>query len=369
MSSILIFGYYGFKNLGDDLMLNELIETLRGKGKIDNFYILCKNSPFDKSETDIKHVEFSKWNLAGILLAILKSKVVLWGGGTCLFESETNRGLKELLFIIKLCTFFRKKFVLFNIGVGKSVRPDTISLIEEILKRSDKIVVREEDSYNLLLSDFGAVVKEKISVGADLIYTLFNKLSSEAVKMKYISANTPLGLTNKEYITFSGVYNYAADVAGFYANVLHKISVQSGKKIVFLPAHLGERSDNIFHEKIKEFIEQRYPEDADRFTIANIENANEFLSLVGGAYFHIGFRLHSVVIADFLGIPNIGINYSPKVKSYLSYELNAKRVFEMYEDIPAISLVEVINSFPLDRNYNDMQVSKLMKSYAVLGEY
>ncbi|MBE9029224.1 polysaccharide pyruvyl transferase family protein [filamentous cyanobacterium LEGE 11480] len=71
-------------------------------------------------------------------------------------------------------------------------------------------------------------------------------------------------------------------------------------------------TDNKFHEKMQRVLP------AGSSTIYNWESPEQFLEVMQGMDFHIGNRLHSIILADILGVPSIGINAEPpKILDYL----------------------------------------------------
>ena len=102
-NKILLFGYYGKSNIGDDIMLLNLVHLLeiRKPKKI----IIIVDPSFNienKFNKNIIFIRGFKNNLPLVIYHIIMSQIFIWGGGTCFFDNPSTRGLKELYFFTRL---------------------------------------------------------------------------------------------------------------------------------------------------------------------------------------------------------------------------------------------------------------------------
>ena len=91
MSKILISGYYGFANAGDEAMLTAIIESLRQVEKNVELTVLSGNP----EDTAAKHQVCSvyRFNPLGIIRAMKDSELIISGGGSLLQDVTSKRSL------------------------------------------------------------------------------------------------------------------------------------------------------------------------------------------------------------------------------------------------------------------------------------
>ena len=116
--NIVIIGYYGVANLGDDLMLDNLLRFLGFRSDVGHITVFCVENYY-KSYCKTSFIESRSWNKPAKLLAVMRADAVFWGGGACLYErNDDNRGLSGLLRLQRLCRLLHTKFLFLSIGVG-----------------------------------------------------------------------------------------------------------------------------------------------------------------------------------------------------------------------------------------------------------
>ncbi|EFA7679735.1 hypothetical protein CXJ72_004525, partial [Escherichia coli] len=120
-NEITLWGYYGFNNLGDDVMLDVCLKEIKSTKKYETINVYGNYQEIDKIDGVVFHPLAGIKNKVEFLKSILKSDKLIWGGGTC-FYKDNNTGYSGLflLFVISLfCVLFRKKNFFLGIGLGK----------------------------------------------------------------------------------------------------------------------------------------------------------------------------------------------------------------------------------------------------------
>ena len=144
MSKILISGYYGFANAGDEAMLTAIIESLRQVEKNVELTVLSGNP----EDTAAKHQVCSvyRFNPLGIIRAMKDSELIISGGGSLLQDVTSKRSLLYYLSIIGLGKFFGKKVMLFAQGIGPIRAKWARKLTSLVCNEADLITVRDSES-------------------------------------------------------------------------------------------------------------------------------------------------------------------------------------------------------------------------------
>lgn len=339
---VLVIGYFGRKNIGDDIMLRGFTKLLMEMGENIRVAVAVHDEKNITEKVD-GCFYFETSERFEYIKQIAQSNYVIWAGGTCLYDSGTekgNRGLRDLHRIQVLSKIFRSKFVFFGVGIGgvtDKVRP----LIARLIDSAEFVFFRDRRSLSLSNS---LSVGTDIKLTGDLAFTMLPELLSYDRVRK-----------TKGYVTFSGVYDQAEPEKA--AVLLNTYCRENSLKVVFLPCHEGDRSDDLFHEKVSFFLDVEY----ERVSSLNVKR---FCETLANSNFHFGVRLHSIVLADMFGVPNIAFSYSPKVRSYIEEtgggDVNGRVIDDWGE-----ASVDTINSV-CDRYVQPVEMMR--RQWAMVGE-
>ncbi len=306
---ILLFGYYGRSNIGDDIMLKNLTENLINK-KAKKIVVLVDKS-FDLEESFSDRVIFLKGlknNFLSFLYYLIRFEYFIWGGGTCFFDNPSVSGLKELRYFTLIRKKINNKRKNFFIGIGIERISKNRDIIIKILQNTDGIVLRDEKSYENLFELAPSFIEKSdfVEVFNDMVLM---KTTHEIIK------NSKDDL-NEKYITFSGHYKYENDVAiiKHCATQLEKIlNTLNVKTLVFIPAKYDINGDTNFHYRVRDALES-----SGKYELKTpiLTSYNDYIEILSNSYKHVGMRLHSIVLSDILMIPSIALAYQEKIKQY-----------------------------------------------------
>ena len=106
-----LIGYYGFKNLGDELLLKASLDMLARAGiKSSEILILTNsNSPSETSAAS-EPKAISRWSLSNLIKAFINCERLIFGGGLLLLKAELD------WIIIRLNLNFMRE-IYFNSGL------------------------------------------------------------------------------------------------------------------------------------------------------------------------------------------------------------------------------------------------------------
>lgn len=284
-------------NIGDDLMLDSILSTFVTDPSIESITVFC-NTNYFQSSPKTRFISSTTPGKIAKLIALYQADLVCWGGGTCVGEQNDNSGIYRLLQIVKICERLKVPFAFLGIGIGTVTSNAIKNIALDILNRASFISFRDDESLTVARNVLG-FRRACVNCGdlASLGWKKRNLLPRQNVWQGEIS--------------FSGVLGQAPEVAEHWGKQLANLVTDIGVRVNFLPAHTKKTDDNEFHQQIAAYL---IP---DSYKIHSLATPFEFIPLLAGMDFHIGMRLHSVIIADILGIPNIAVEYSPKVAFYL----------------------------------------------------
>lgn len=143
---IIISGYYGFDNFGDEAILGVLANKLaQNDAKIT---VLSKNPTKTARQYGVSSL--SSFNIPGVIAVLSAGDVLISGGGSLLQDVTSLKSLLYYLWVINTALFFKKKVIIFAQGIGPVNNPIGRFLTKRTLKKCTYVTVRDEKSLFLL---------------------------------------------------------------------------------------------------------------------------------------------------------------------------------------------------------------------------
>ncbi|UCG55264.1 MAG: polysaccharide pyruvyl transferase family protein [Dehalococcoidia bacterium] len=308
-----IFGYYGWKNVGDDAMLYALLRELNTIDSEARYAVLSSITTVIPSEVK-NRVKFVRLSYFAVGWEILRSSAFVLGGGTHLFDyGKKLMVLKiqlRIFILVLLSKLLRKKVYLLGNGLGPFPTAWGRFLSRLICHLADYISVRDEASYRFLAS-WG--LKTKASLAFDLSALIENHEDSKT--------NLPQG--NKKILGISilpvfQVYNGSREkdslLIGEFAKSINALLGEIPLLEVCLFVFKGKsRDDDV--EITKMLLDQLQP--AKRVKLVQYDpDPRIMLAQVSSCTAFVGMRYHSCIFAYLLSIPMLIINYHPKCRDF-----------------------------------------------------
>lgn len=293
---VLISGYYGFHNIGDEAILKSIITALRQEKPDIKITVLSNDIEHTKNTYNVDAI--NRWNVAKIYLELLKSDGLISGGGSLLQDVTSSRPITYYTAIMKIAKLARKPVFIYAQGVGPISEDKNKKAVKKILNRVNYITLRDKESLDLVKS---IGVTKEIEIVPDPVMGFSIDGFESNICDKY---------NGLKYITVS-----VRDWEKATTNFLEKIAkscdeiVASGTSVVFIPMH-GEHD-----YKTSKKVVNMMTEKADIFDYnASIE---EKILCIKNSELMIGMRLHALIFAATVNTPMIGISYDPKIDSFL----------------------------------------------------
>lgn len=293
---VLISGYYGFYNIGDEAILKSIIEALRNEDPKIDIVVLSNDVEYTKSTYKVNAI--NRWKLNDIYKELLKCDGLISGGGSLFQDVTSSRSILYYIGIIWLAKLAKKTIFIYAQGVGPINKKNNRRIVGKIFNKVDYITLRDKES-KLLLNSIG--VRKDIDIVPDPVMG-FN-IENYAFKL-------PEYYTNDDYITVS-IRDWKKNNSEFQKNIAltcDKI-IESGINVVFIPMH-GEHDEKISIE-IANMMKYNAKVLSKNLTM------EEKMMYIKESKLMIGMRLHALIFAATVGTPMIGISYDPKIDSYL----------------------------------------------------
>lgn len=292
---LLISGYYGFDNFGDEAILEIFVREWRKRRSADVLRVLSQ-SPAQTAGLDIEAVPRS--SVAYIATALKETDVFVSGGGGLLQTSTSLRSLLYYTGLIHEAKGAQKKSVIFAQGIGPLSFTGRL-IVGRTCADVDLAIVRDEQSAELLHQllprvDVRAAADPVFLAPEPSVETADRRLSEEGI--------TAAGDLVAVVVRPSRVLD---KIAGDIAQMVDTLSNAHGAQVIFVPF-------------------QR-PADVEA-AVSIIRRCRTAPVLLGGGYdlqtmsalfkrcaAVIGMRLHSLILAARLGVPFAAVPYDPKV--------------------------------------------------------
>lgn len=149
MAKFLIMGYIGRGNAGDDLMLVSLVELLRGSAPGSEITVAVDTvlPPSHRYLSAVRVIPRRPWQ---VLLALMRSDVLVWAGGSFLHDVVGRRTyVRQLLLsvgLVSIARSLRRRVWLLGVGVGPVKTWWGARLVRSLIRLSDLVVTRDSDS-------------------------------------------------------------------------------------------------------------------------------------------------------------------------------------------------------------------------------
>ncbi len=273
-----ILGYYGFGNLGDELLLSACLEMFKRCGVKNDSVVVLSNTP-EETSRNFGVDAVNRWRLREVMRAFRNSESLLLGGGGLFQDSSSVKSCAWYWGMVRLARLCGCRVWALGQSVGALGSAISTVLTGNALRLCKILHVRDEKSY-MLAESLGC---RNLVKGCDLVMTL------------------------KPKVAYSHKYGY------MLINLRPCKNLDSFVKII--APHLKD------HRVVGAALSD---EDIDALGVLGLseivrvksfDGANELLS---GASCAVGMRLHFGVLARLFRIPLAVMPYDAKVSGFAS---------------------------------------------------
>ncbi len=301
---VVLSGYYGFHNSGDDALLKAILESLR-REKPDIRPLVLSARP---KETEAMYGADSiyRFNFPALYRKMRKAHMLLNGGGSLLQDVTSSQSLWYYLWVMRIARRKGAAVYVYANGIGPLHGRNRLRAARA-LEKTELVTLRDMASLDEIRSM--GVEREDFLVTADPALALPG----------------------------------AGDAA--VRTALQKAGIAEGQKILGISLLDWPESDKDFHKKMAAcidyaaeahnvvplFIPMKKQADvrtAQRvmaemktaaYCLEDSHNVSEVIGVVRKCELVIGMRLHALIYAAGGGVPVIGLAYDPKVTGFMEY--------------------------------------------------
>ena len=233
---IIVSGYYGFGNTGDEAVLDGMLASLRLAGVDARVTVLSA----DPARTIAAHpgvMSIHRYKPAQVLRGLAASDLVISGGGSLMQDVSSAKSVYYYLAVIRLAQMLGRRTMVFAQGIGPLTRSSARTWVARVLNKTSAITVRDLDSAQLLES---IGVKRPVDLVADPAFLVEPDLEAAD---RILASN---GLAGKELIgvalrPWAGSEDWLQEAA----RTIGRVCDELGARAVVIPMQPDQDAGNL----------------------------------------------------------------------------------------------------------------------------
>ena len=292
---IVLSGYYGFDNVGDEAILFAIIQSLKEYHPGVNLTVLSNNPEKTASSYQVDAV--NRWNFNEVRKAIKESDCLISGGGSLLQDETGMKSISYYSGVMKIAQFLKKPVFIYAQGLGPVKSMINRKIMKHVLQASEVITVRDKQSKRFL---------EEIGVTKSIQLVPDPVMGIDAED--FISGIAKSGDSGKRVISVS-IRKWTEDLS-----YLNKVAegldglADNGHDILMVPMHgkYDHETSVLVTGMMKNKVEI-FPYDS---------SIQEKMAAVKDSDVLLGMRLHALIFASVGNTPFVALSYDPKIDSF-----------------------------------------------------
>ena len=312
---VVILGWYGNRNLGDEIILECILAQIRGLFPGARFVVISDDPEDTRKRHGVESIARSGGRVQRLrrLLTVTGADLFILGGGGLLKPF----GLKELSVLtwlgpLELAQEVGVPTMTYAVGISDGFSPRAEEALKGVLGRTNAVLVRDEMSSEFL----GRLGVSGVRVTADPSLTL-SELHPRDRSAQINPRPTRVSVfINQWYVSMNVIQDqrrWEAFEKALAVCLDHLIETFSAS-VKFVPMQItnGQDDDRLVAREVFELMEHK----GSAEVVEKEVSLAEALDLVSRSSLVVGMRLHSLVLATVVGIPAVAIDYHSKVRNF-----------------------------------------------------
>jgi polysaccharide pyruvyl transferase CsaB len=306
---ILLSGYYGYGNAGDEAVLAGLVTGFRASVPAKELELIALSGCPSETRTAHGIGAADRYRPATLLSEISRCDLFLSGGGSLLQDVTSAHGIFYYLGVVRLAQILGKKTMFIAQGIGPLKLARSRKLVASVANKLNAVTVRDSESARLL-REIG-VTRPPIEVTADPALLLSDSHVSQHTAGSFGVALRP----------WQGHDMLGAQVAdACFASL-------GGQTPVLVPMQMA--SDQRISEQ---FAQKWLPAEGQAnaaVLCSTTDGLPPLLSIIAGCDMMVGMRLHALILAAAAGVPSVALAYDPKVTAFMQSSGQSDAVYDL----------------------------------------
>lgn len=291
---VLLSGYYGFGNLGDEAILAAMAQELASA--VPNIEIEVLSG--DPAHTRRVHglAAFDRWRVTSVWRALRRSSFLIQGGGGLIQDATSAASPAYYLAVLLAARVVHRPYAIFLQGLGPLSRPAWRKWTARLFRRARLVLLRDERSAELLRR-WG--FRGNVAAAADPVVLL---RPAPRAELEAWLAEAKVSLPGAPYKVLVprelGEHEPALTAAA-------KAMASGGRPTFVVP----------FQQQDEE-LARRLATSAGATALPVPEDPRVALALVAGSAGVLAVRLHALIFAASANVPALAVAYDPKVSAF-----------------------------------------------------
>lgn len=306
MPRVVISGYYGFGNLGDEAILATMVQQL---GDHAELVVLSADPARTAVEHGVRAV--NRMDMTAIMQELRGARLFLSGGGGLMQDVTGPFSVAYYGGLLKMAQWMGVPTMVFGQGVGPLNAPLNRMLVKSAFKGTRVVTVRDQASLDLLSAMH--LPEDRLVLTADPVLCLE---PTDPGRIAQIWAGTGLRPDVPTIaVSVRPWHTWFERQFKVFSTVLSHVSSACGAQIMLLP--FQQPGDERITEELRDCLAYRPAEQAPAVAMLHEWlSPQEMLGLIGRMELVVAMRLHAVIMAAASGVPAVGIAYDPKVAHF-----------------------------------------------------
>jgi polysaccharide pyruvyl transferase CsaB len=304
---ILVSGYYGFGNAGDEAILASIVKHLKPAGEI---VVLSAQPRLTEREHQVRAI--GRLDLGAINRELAQAALFISGGGGLLQDATGPGSVPYYAGLLGLAQWRRVPTMILGAGIGPIATPLARAITGLVARRCAMCAVRDERSAGLLRSL--GVPEERLATTSDTVLALD---PAPADRIDQILGAAGIDLHEKPAIAVAirPWPTWFERQFKAFSSVLAQVAHREGAQLLLLPFQ-RPHDDRITFE-LHDCLLFRPGTHAPKVTVlAEPLTPAEMMGILGRCDFVVGMRLHAIIMAAASAVPFVGVAYDPKVEQF-----------------------------------------------------
>lgn len=327
MANLLLAGYFGAGNLGDDAIL---LGFIQGLGNTAHGVTVMSGNPDEMSRL-YGFTTIDRRDMNAFKRALESADALVFPGGSIFQDSSSVKSVAYYGQLVKLAKSKGKKIIFLGQGVGPLTTFLGKRWAASAFSMADAIAVRDPAS-KAAIQDLG--VKNHIRVTADLAFLLPSPAESDAVGFG-VGTMKSVGISVRPH----GKKDEIQSLFGEFARLLFNAQIMP----VFI--EMDRQHDGPLILEISKSQGGKIPDMRKMQTPMHVQQRMSRLDAV------VAMRLHAGILAATVGVPPFMVSYDPKVAAFA--KLLDLQTAPNVTGLTPQRLFESFTQFMKDRERND----------------
>jgi len=329
---IIVFGYYGQKNIGDDLFAHIFSNIFSSENENHDVILLSSD---DDDEHIYKHVYEN-------------IDAFVFGGGDIFHEHFMNVAYK---FKTDWEKTHKKKLPMYALSVGMSYPEQLNNENSNFVDMFDHIIFRNKNDYEIVAKRLGA---NNVTCLPDIVYVLKN----HDEKKKYEN-NGKIAFIAAQPIIASGRNKYYNNIVKNIAHCLENIIIKYDCSVDLVAFNYNENNpkecDIVLNNNILAQISEKYKNMVNCVVINDVE---KMATCIKNYKLNICMRFHAHILSHMWNVPFVSICFTNKAKQFMIENNLEKYIVNMPKnkgetwpcDFPINECLKIVDEILVSKN-------------------